>query len=127
MIMMTKLPSGYPMMTKLIAKNDPRYFSVTSDKEYDLGQSNGSSQVTLNVDEMPSHSHTLSTDGAHTHNYKIVRFDDNNWRESESLTAGTDNAILASSASATPVGASLVGFIVTVIIPVLLKVPSLTL
>ena len=23
------------MMTKLIAKNDPRYFSVTSDKEYD--------------------------------------------------------------------------------------------
>ena len=23
------------MMTKLITKNDPRYFSVTSDKEYD--------------------------------------------------------------------------------------------
>ena len=23
------------MMTKLIAKNDPRYFSVTSDKDYD--------------------------------------------------------------------------------------------
>ena len=33
--MMTKLPSGYPFMTQLIAKNDPRYFSVTSDKEYD--------------------------------------------------------------------------------------------
>ena len=35
MIMMTKLPSGYPMMTKLITKDDPLYFSQTSNESYD--------------------------------------------------------------------------------------------
>ena len=33
--MMTKLPSGYPMMTKLITKDDPLYFSQTSNEPYD--------------------------------------------------------------------------------------------
>ena len=87
------IPNGWALCDGTNNTPDLRgRFIVGAGGAYNLGDTGGEEQVTLTVDQMPAHMHTIHEDGYHNHGFTIYDANDLNW-DGDNYNTGTDDNV----------------------------------
>ena len=74
--------STYNVGYQIVTPNLSNRFIVGVGSSYSMGTTGGSDTVTLTSSHLPSHTHSMSSTGSHTHKHWVSSADDYNWPKS---------------------------------------------